>query len=161
LYDRAELVGATSTDLVQFTAPRVAVGYAGDTTGARTESGAALYFVGGTEASPGFYRSSVGPAGAGGEPESVQLPGTSLLPYWPQAAGLHDGRVLLAFVESQERAFLAVSSDGILFEQRSTPVPSGARRGILSHVGETRGGSWVFSHQLADSSWLFTSFVHL
>lgn len=161
IYDRGAVVLVTSLDLVQFSAPREVTGMTADVTGAIGAGGAALYFVGGSGPAAGLYRSSVGAGGAVGTPAAITIPGVTSVPYWPQAAGLADGRVLLAFVEPQKRAFLAVSADGVTFEQRATPVPPGDRRGILAHVGTTKGGSWIFTHQQASASSQWTSFVHL
>ena len=33
--------------------------------------------------------------------------------------------------------------------------------GVLAHVGRTRGGKWVLTHQVADELWQFKSFVQI
>jgi hypothetical protein len=156
-YEQAVALRVRSTDLVRFTSPEVVAGNVADMTGARGRAGTFLYFAGAT----GLYRSTVDAVGQLAQPVPVNIQGVPIVPYWPQATGLRDGRVLLAFVEQQTRAFLAESRDGVTFEQRPTPVPAGVRRGILAHVGETKRGAWVFTHQIADASWSFTSLVHL
>jgi hypothetical protein len=162
LYDRAVGLHVASTDLLHFSAPEVVLGNIGDITGADTPAGRFLYFVGGTQGATALYRSRVDPTGTVDPPSAVTGAGIPIVPFWPQATTLHDGRVLLAFVQPQTRAFLALSQDGLApFTPLPTPVPSGVHRGILAHVGQTTAGAWVFTHQSADDRWLFTSYAHL
>jgi hypothetical protein len=159
-YVRGAILGTASSDLRAFSPPLssdFAIG--GDVTGASSGGERALFFVGAVGT---FRRSAVRPDGSLEPPTDVAIDGTSVLPYWPQATGLDDGRTLLAFVEAQTRAFLAVG-DGVRFATKPSPVPlsSVPMRGVLAHVGTTTEGAWVFAHQVADARWSFRSFVQL
>jgi hypothetical protein len=119
----------------------------------------AIYFTSSYQGSA-LYRSRVGTDGSRSEPEKITLNGSPVVPSWPQATRLPDGRVLLAFTEPQKRAFLAVSdASGLTFDVKPAPVTAGELRGVLAHVGTTKQGKWVLTHQVADASWLFTSYV--
>lgn len=110
----------------------------------------------------GLYRSQLTDAGFAAA-TAVALNGSPIVPYWPQATALPDGRILLAFVESQQRAFLALSdATGTQFQVAPAPGTSPAPiRGVLAHVGVTAGGQWIFTHQEADPSFRFTSLYQL
>lgn len=162
-YTRGAIVGARTNDLRAFEPASPVSEGTSDVTGAHGAAGNNVYVVARRGSGVGLFRA---PVRADGTLEARTEIATEIgvAPYWPQATGLHDGRVLLAYVASQDRAFLTVSADGAApFAPRAAPpvASTGPRRGILAHVGETRGGAWVFTHQLADEAWRFTSFVHL
>lgn len=121
-----------------------------------TSAGDALYFVGVLPTgAPGLLRAEHGAA-----PEPVTLTGATTVPYWPQTIQLPDGRVLLAYVESQKRVFFGVSdATKRTFTITEPPVTPGVLKGVLAHVGVTRRGQWVLTHQVADANFFETSFV--
>lgn len=96
-------------------------------------------------------------------PARVSIEGASVVPSWPQAASVPDGRTLLGFVAPDKTAaFLAVDDgSGLRFRARPLPNLTGELRGVLAHVGTTKRGSWVVTHQTADASWAFRSYVQV
>jgi hypothetical protein len=154
-YDDAALRMITTPDRITAGAPTIAIRGASDATTADTGATQAIYFVGAI----GLERAERTAAGLGAA-SPVVLDGTDITPYWPQAIGLPDGRVLLAFVEPQARAFVAISdANGARFTVRPAPTAPPPLRGILAHVGLTAEGDWVLTHQSATETWAFTSFV--
>lgn len=128
-------------------------------TGARVHGHNALYFVASTGTTPALHVAML-ENGALGRPAPVALDGSDELPSWPQAAGLADGRALLAFVTPQRRVLLGVDDGtGTRFGVTSVPLTEPDMRGVLAHVGTTRRGSWVLTYQVADASWRFRSHV--
>ena len=128
-------------------------------TGATVGGQPSLYFVGRVGSAPSFNVSRLHD-GQLAPPDPVIFDGTNLLPTWPQAVGLPDGHVLLAFVEPQRRIFVGVDDGtGKRFTMGALPVPQTDLQGVLAHVGTTTAGSWVLTYQVADPSWHFSSFV--
>jgi len=151
------IVSSTSADLVSFTPVETLPWLAADVGGRKT-----LYFTSRIDATVGLFASAleglvVHP------PVPVTLEGSPVVvPYWPQAVGLEDGRTLLGFVEPQKRAFLAVDDgSGTRFRVGPWPNVSGDLRGVLAHVGTTASGAWVITHQSANADWRFSSFVQI
>lgn len=92
--------------------------------------------------------------------EPVAFEGEQVVPTWPQAVGLPDGRVLLAFVEPQHRVFLGVGREGgTRFHVRALPLPHDDLTGVLAHVGTTAEGGWVLGYQIAKEGWRFESYA--
>ncbi len=158
-YDLARVVSARSRDFRTFQAAGALAFAAGDVTGAETPDGRrALYVM----AETGIVRVAIDAYGEFRESRPVTLRGLpdGVAVAWPQAVGLTDGRVVLAFVVPQQRAFLAVSDEsGLVFDVAAAPAPEGELRGVLAHVGTTRNGRIVFTYQVADASWAFRSYV--
>lgn len=120
-----------------------------------------LYFVAKTESAFTLQRSRI-EGGVLGPPSPVALEGGGPLPSWPQAVGLADGRVLLAFVVPQQEVLFGVDDGtGDHFRMASLPVREPDLTGVLAHVGTTAGGSWVIAYQVADAGWRFRSHVLL
>jgi hypothetical protein len=159
-WDDAKIVASTGDATKLAAATPLAWARAGDGTAVQTEvDRGAVYF---TTAS-GLYHARIDDKGsAAATPEKVTLNDSPVVPSWPQATRLPDGRVFLAFTEPQTRAFIAVSdASGVVFDVKPAPVTDGVLKGVLAHVGTTKNGSWVLTHQVADASWLFTSYVQM
>lgn len=155
-YDSPSVLVGESADLTTVTTLTPRFGRSTDVTSA----GTALYFIGAQPGGQtGLLRVDFGSAGTG-SPQAVTLNGTSLVPYWPQAVQLSDGRVLLAFVEAQKHVYLGLSdAAGTTFTIRDPPVTPGVLKGVLAHIGVTRTGQWVLTHQVADANFFETSYV--
>jgi hypothetical protein len=132
-------------------------------TGVTTRGKHVLYFVARTPATPTPSLHAVALEDAVLDaPTPVVLDGASLTPSWPQAVGLSDGRVLLAFVVPQRQVFIGVDDGtGMRFSVSGVDLPEPDLSGVLAHVGTTARGSWVLTYQVADSSWRFRSHVLL
>jgi hypothetical protein len=131
-------------------------------TGVTTAEGKhALYFVARTSAAPSLQVASL-EGDVLAQPEPVVLDGAEGVPSWPQAVGLADGRVLLAFVVPQTRVIVGVD-DGTGKRFRVAPVdlPEPDLRGVLASVATTARGAWVLTYQVADAWWRFRSHVLL
>jgi hypothetical protein len=120
-----------------------------------------LYFVANTEGG-----ASLNVAALDGDslaaPARVALDGAEGIPAWPQAVGLADGRVLLAFVVPQTRVMVgADDGTGTRFHVAPLPLDEPDLRGVLAYVGVTARRSWVLTYQVADESWHFRSRVLL
>jgi hypothetical protein len=140
------------------------MGVSEGTTVATADGGAALYLTAfdSARAQPSLLRARISPRGAIGGGERVTLTGATTFPEWPQAATLPDGRVLLAYRQLHTTAFLGVSdATGLRFSVRPAPITPGVLRGVLAHVGVTKRGAWVLTHQVANEQWAFTSYVQL
>lgn len=164
--DSGHVVATQSTDLASFMpAQELPWTPLTSVTGARAGERDTLYFQGAIDARAALYRSNVSFTADNvliDPPTAVTISGTSVAPSWPQAVGLRDGRTLLAFVEAQSSAYLAIDDGGgRAFVARPWPNVTGQMRGVLAHVGTTTRGSWVITHQVADASWMFTSLVQL
>lgn len=134
-------------------------GLANGATGVTIDAKNALYFVAQTGTRLGLHRAMI-ERGMLAPPEPVVIDGTSELPSWPQAVGLADGRVLLAFVAPQREVFVGVDDGtGTRFGMRSVRVTEPDLSGVLAHVGTTARGSWVLTYQVADARWSFRSHV--
>lgn len=165
-YGTLRVVQARTADLGTFQTTPLPFTLGGDVTGARAGSVEHLYAV--IRKGPGasLHAATLAPRDGGGvtvsTPAPVTLEGTSAVPHWPQATGLADGRVLLAFVESQKAAWFGVSDrSGTRFVVRPAPTEQTEFRGVLLHVGTTKAGAWVLTHQVADASWAFRSYVQI
>lgn len=133
----------------------LATGATGVTVGGKN----ALYFVARSGTTYGLQRSTLdgGVLGAG---TPVEVVGASGLPSWPQAVGLEDGRVLLAFVVPQREVMAGVDDGtGVRFQVARVAGGESAMQGVLAQVGTTARGGWVVAYQAADASWHFRSHV--
>lgn len=138
-------------------------GLAQGATGVTVRGEDVLYFVARTESAFSLQRSRID-AGVLGPPSPVVLEGGGggPVPSWPQAVGLADGRVLLAFVVPQQEVLFGVDDGtGDHFRVASLPVREPDLTGVLAHVGTTARGSWVIAYQVADARWVFRSHVLL
>jgi hypothetical protein len=130
-------------------------------TGAFVGDHPSLYFVAKIGQGPALYVARIDGSKLG-DAIPVTIDGTRIVPHWPQAVGLPDGRVLLAFVDPQRRIFVGVDDGtGARFNVSELAVPEKELRGVLAHVGTTKEGSWVLTYQVADPAWNFRSFVVL
>ena len=131
----------------------------GDVTGTVQDQTPVVYFVTAGAAGPELRRSTLA-ARELSAPEPVTLRGApdgALA--WPQVVALPSGTVVLAFVESGKRAFLGTSADGRAFDVRPAPFSHPSLAGVLEHVGTTKAGQLVLTHQVADDQFRFVSFV--
>jgi hypothetical protein len=130
-------------------------------TGVTASGNDRLYFVATTHGFPQLQVANV-ENGALDAPAPVTFDGFEGLPSWPQAIGLADGRVLLAFVEPQRRVLVGVDDGhGKRFRMKALPAADADLSGVLAHVGTTARGTWVLAYQVADPSWRFRSHVVL
>ncbi len=128
---------------------------AASATGGLVGGRSTLFYVARPDAvsAPRLVRSLLEASGfSDGEPVTIR--GTSAVPVWPQVFGLADGKILLAFVDPQKDAYLGVGrpEDGI----DAGPIPAAQPAplpGVLAHVGTTRDGALVLTHQIADAKY--------
>jgi hypothetical protein len=128
-------------------------------TGVTVDGGPALYVV---ARSGSYTRLQLARIidGDVGPPAPVDMDGANVVPEWPEAVGLPDGRVLLTFVEPQSRVFAGVDDGGgTHFTMAEVPLNEQSLTGVLAHVGITQSGSWLLAYQVADASWRFRASV--
>jgi hypothetical protein len=110
---------------------------------------------------PAFGRSEL--AATGLRPiEPVVVRGAPGQVHWLQSAARDAHHLALAFADPQNRAYVAVSSDGgKSFDARPLPSVTGGQpeRGVLVHAAYSPNGSLVATRQVADANWAFTSLV--
>jgi hypothetical protein len=135
--------------------------FANGATGVTSSGRNALYFLARTGARIGLQRAMFD-EGVLGAASPVVVDGVGGVPSWPQAVGLADGRVLLAFVVPQSEVLAGVDDGtGMHFSVAHVPLVETNLLGVLAHVGVTARGSWVLTYQVADARWNYRSHVLL
>lgn len=150
---------AGGIDVFRGGAPPSAMTYTSALAGADGTSAVAgttplLYYVGQTAgAKRSLHRAELTATGMSAA-TPIEVRGAPNAPFWPQAVGLPDGRVALAFTDSQKQAYFGVAAaSAAAFDVK--PIAAAAPPplpGVLAHVGLTRLGKIVLTHQIADAA---------
>lgn len=131
-------------------------------TGATARGHDFLFFMAGDLHGSVALRVAAVEGGALRPAQHVTIEGPGFVPSWPQAVGLADGRVLLAFVAPQLAVYAGVDDrTATRFRMKHIAVSEPDLLGVLAHVGTTARGAWVLTYQVADASWRFRSHVLL
>ena len=119
-----------------------------------------LYFMtaSSAETPPKLYRSPL-EAGGFGAPEPLgTIDGMDSLLSWPRFHSTSDGRVAVAYHDGFARSLMAISQDGLHFEDAQQVGPQGA---AMADISSFQGGGFAYCFQTLSATVPFSSWVRI